>query len=56
MHTAQIAFLSCFPGDPFGDEFCLHMTPVDTKCGRFMPLRPLESLPERADKLKNISD
>jgi hypothetical protein len=55
MNTAKIAFLSCFPSDPFGDEFCLHKAPVSAEYERFEPLRPVKSLPERADKLKNIS-
>ena len=55
MNTAQITFLGGFPGDPFGDEFCLHKAPVSAEYERFEPLRPVKSLPERADKLKNIS-
>jgi hypothetical protein len=46
MNTAQITFLGGFPGDPFGDEFCLHNTPVDAECERLTHLHP-EKKPTR---------
>ena len=56
MYAVQVAFLSGFPRNPFGYEFSLHMAPIVKGAGNGLLLDHLESLPERSDKLKSISE